>query len=152
MSIIKDNELLTVDDLYHGSTIMELFESAWPDYYRTALERTKAWIAENTAYDLEEVEKQFFSQVALDTEMSKRKQLLDNTTFIEQNYPEVVIYLLVNNRIKPHNSVETRFLNTFNYFNGYDDFEVLHDFLLFNIREIVSPSEEPKWPIKKVRP
>jgi hypothetical protein len=133
-NVILNSGQQKVDDLFNGRTIEELFESAWPDYYRAALEKTKAWLEENTDYDIEELEKPFFKQVATDKQMAKRKQLLDNPTFMEQNYAEVVIYLLVNNLIKPGNTVEERFLNTFNYYNGYDDdFAELHDFLLFNI-------------------
>lgn len=133
-NIILYNGQRKIDDFFHGSTLEELFESAWPDYYRTALEKTREWIAKNTHYDSAELEKQFFSQAATDKDLLKKKLLLDKPTFMEQHYPDVVIYLLTNNLIKPRNAVETRFLNTYNYYNGYDeDFAELHDFLLFNI-------------------
>jgi hypothetical protein len=140
-NIILYNGQRKIDDFFHGSTIEELFESAWPDYYRRALEQTRGWIAKNTHYDSVELENQFFSRATTDKSLLKKKLLLDKPTFIEQHYPDVVIYLLTNNLIKPQNAVETRFLNTYNYYNGYDDdFAELHDFLpelhnflLFNI-------------------
>jgi hypothetical protein len=132
--IIETNEKKKVEDFYHGATIKDLFASTWPDYYRAALENGAEWIYENTDYDQAELEKLFFKRIETDKRFKKGRIHLDNVAFIERNYPEVVIYLLTNDLLKPSNSVEIRIVNTFNYLKGYDYFASLHYMLLFNIR------------------